>query len=142
MNISKELIQKAKTAKTAEELLEMAKAEGVELSKEEAARYFAELNKSGELSDEELDNVSGGDFCSPSDPPKYKVGDYVEYYYRYEMEWYRMRTTYSIATSVILDIKADGSNWTYKLEKGTHEHAEYIEESRIISISKGPVWRS
>ena len=42
MNISKELIEKAKTAKSAEELLEMAKAENIELS------------------DEELDNVAGG----------------------------------------------------------------------------------
>ena len=36
MNISKELLEKAKQAKTAEELLEMAKAEKVELTEEEA----------------------------------------------------------------------------------------------------------
>ena len=60
MNISKELLKKAKTAKSAEELLEMAKAEKIELTEEEAAKAFAELNKTGELSDEELDNVSGG----------------------------------------------------------------------------------
>ena len=58
MNISKELFEKAKQAKTAEELLEMAKAENIELSAEQAAKAFAELNKSGELSDEELDNVA------------------------------------------------------------------------------------
>ena len=60
MKISKELLKKAKTAKTAEELLEMAKAENIEISAEEAAKAFAELNKTGELSDEELDNVAGG----------------------------------------------------------------------------------
>ena len=60
MNITKELLEKAKTAKTAEELLAMAKAENIELTVEQAAKAFAELNKSGELSDEELDNVSGG----------------------------------------------------------------------------------
>ena len=60
MNISKELIEKAKTAKSAEELLEMAKAENIELTEEQAAKAFAELNKIGELSDEELDNVAGG----------------------------------------------------------------------------------
>ena len=59
MNISKELLEKAKTAKTAEELLEMAKAENIELTEEQAAKAFAELNKTGELSDEELDNVEG-----------------------------------------------------------------------------------
>ena len=60
MNISKELLEKAKTAKSAEELLEMAKAENIELSAEQAAKAFAELNKAGELSDEELDNAAGG----------------------------------------------------------------------------------
>ena len=60
MNISKGLLEKAKTAKTAEELLAMAKAEKIELTEEEATKAFAELNKNGELSDEELDNVSGG----------------------------------------------------------------------------------
>ena len=60
MKLAKELIEKAKTANTAEELLAMAKAENIELSAEGAEKAFAELNKTGELSDEELDNVSGG----------------------------------------------------------------------------------
>ena len=51
MNITKELLEKAKTAKSAEELLEMAKAENIELSAEEVEEAFAKLNKSGELSD-------------------------------------------------------------------------------------------
>ena len=77
MNISKELLEKAKTAKTAEELLEMAKAEEVELTEEEAAKAFAELNKTGELSDEELDNVAGGCGGNAAKGPKYNVGDWV-----------------------------------------------------------------
>ncbi len=60
MKLTNELIEKAKTAKTAEELLEMAKAENIEMTAEEAAKVYAELHKTGELSDEELDNVSGG----------------------------------------------------------------------------------
>ena len=67
MKISKELLEKAKTAKTAEELLEMAKTENINFTAEEAAKAFAELNKSGELSDEELDNVSGG--CEDTPAP-------------------------------------------------------------------------
>ena len=63
MKLTKELIEKAKTANTAEELLAMAKAENIELSAEEAEKAFAELNKTGELSDEELNNVAGG--CYP-----------------------------------------------------------------------------
>ena len=77
MNISKELIEKAKTAKSAEELLAMAKAENIELTEEQAAKAFAELNKAGELSDEELENAAGGgcgDSNKSGDTPKYSVG--------------------------------------------------------------------
>ena len=77
MNISKELIEKAKTAKSAEELLEMAKAENIELNAEEAAQAFAKMNKNGELSDEELDNVAGGG-CQGR-PPKFSLNDRVSH---------------------------------------------------------------
>ena len=78
MKISKELLEKAKTAKSAEELLELAKAENIELSAEQAAKAFAELNRTGELSDEELDNVAGGcgrDYEPSGETPKFHVGD-------------------------------------------------------------------
>ena len=76
MNISKELLEKAKMAKTAKELLAMAKAENIELTEEQAAKAFAELNKTGELSDEELDNVAGGG-CG--NPPKFHRNDRVSH---------------------------------------------------------------
>jgi ribosomal protein S27AE len=61
LNFSDELILKAKEAKSVEDLLVLAKENNVELTEEEAQDYFTELNqKSGELSDEELDNVAGG----------------------------------------------------------------------------------
>ncbi|MDD7167979.1 MAG: hypothetical protein PUH47_00530 [Clostridium sp.] len=80
MNVSKELLERAKTTKSAEELLEMAKEENIELTAEEAAKAFEELHKTGEISDEELDNVAGG--CGdPETPgePKFNVGDQVYY---------------------------------------------------------------
>ena len=76
MNISKELLENAKTVKTAEELLALAKNEGIELTAEQAAKVFAELNKTGELSDEELDNVTGG--CGGR-TPKFSVNDRVSH---------------------------------------------------------------
>ena len=79
MNISKELIEKAKTAKSAEELLEMAKAENIELTEEEAAQAFAKMNKNGELSDEELDNVAGGGCPGGATPKKFSVNDRVSH---------------------------------------------------------------
>ena len=60
MEQNNELLEKAKGAKSAEELLTLAKENGVELTEDEAAEYFAQMHQSGELSDEELDNVAGG----------------------------------------------------------------------------------
>ena len=60
MKFTKEQIEKAKAAKSVEELLALAKENGMELTEEEAAKYFTEWHKEGELSDEELDNVAGG----------------------------------------------------------------------------------
>lgn len=55
------MIQSAKAAKCATELLELAKANGVELTENDASKYFERLNpKCGELDDDELDNVAGG----------------------------------------------------------------------------------
>ena len=87
MNISKELLEKANTAKSAEELLELAKAENIELTAEQAKEYFATIHASGELSDEELDNVAGG--CGGPDY-KYDIGDSVLIYgmrFSYHVLW-------------------------------------------------------
>lgn len=65
--MNKELIEKAKNVKSVDELLALAKANGVELTTEDAEIYYAKLNPPmGEISEDELDNVSGGG-CSSSD---------------------------------------------------------------------------
>ena len=58
--MNKELIAKAKAAKSVEELLELAKANNVEMTAEEAKEIFAQLNAKGSVSDDELDAVAGG----------------------------------------------------------------------------------
>ena len=73
-NFPPELIAKAKTAKSAEELLELAKANNVELTETEAKTYFAQLNANGAVSDDELDAVAGGG-CGET----YKVGTKVRF---------------------------------------------------------------
>lgn len=60
MNFTNEMIAKAVMATSAEELLEMAKAEGVELTAEQAKQYFNFLHSSRALTDEELTHVAGG----------------------------------------------------------------------------------
>ena len=79
-NLTPELIAKAKNAKTAEELLTLAKANGVELTADEAATYFVQLNAKGALSDDDLDGVAGGGFlgCPNKEvEPEFKTGDRV-----------------------------------------------------------------
>ena len=57
---NEEMLLKAKEAKSAEELLAIAKENGLELTEESAKAYYEQLHKTGEVSDDELDNVSGG----------------------------------------------------------------------------------
>ena len=63
-NFTLELIEQARQAKSPEALLTLAEANGMTLTQDEARDYFAQLhepcNQSGELSDEELNNVAGG----------------------------------------------------------------------------------
>ena len=58
--LTPELLEKAKQAKSPEELLTLAKENGEELTEDSAKAYFDQLHKTGELSDDELDNVAGG----------------------------------------------------------------------------------
>lgn len=60
-NINNELLEKAKQAKSAEEILALAKQNGMELTEEQAKAYYAQLHPtSGEIADDELENVAGG----------------------------------------------------------------------------------
>ena len=77
-NLTPEMIEKAKVAKTAEELYEIAKANNIEMTEDEAAAYFAQLMpKSGELDDDDLDNVAGGGGCLEYEPDPWQVGTKV-----------------------------------------------------------------
>lgn len=60
-NFNSELLEKAKAANSVEELLVLAKGNGMTLTEERAKAYFEQLHPtSGELADEELENVAGG----------------------------------------------------------------------------------
>ena len=60
-NLMAELKEKAKAAKTPEEIQAIARENGMEdFSLESAKAYYEQFHKEGELSDEELDNVAGG----------------------------------------------------------------------------------
>ena len=60
-DITKEQVIKAMQCKTAEELMDLAKAEGLEMTKEEAETYMAEM-ADYELDGDNLKNIAGGIF--------------------------------------------------------------------------------
>lgn len=63
------LKEKAREIESAAELFNLAKENDIAITAEEAAEYFAFLHpQGGLLSDEELDNVTGG--CNDTDPDK------------------------------------------------------------------------
>ena len=57
--LTKEMIAKAMQCKSAEELMALAKAEGFDITNEEAEAYLAEMEDL-ELDSEKLTNVAGG----------------------------------------------------------------------------------
>lgn len=66
-NYTPELIAKARAAKSAEELFELAKANEMEITEDDAKLYFAQLNANGAVADDELDAVAGGGSCPGGD---------------------------------------------------------------------------
>ena len=57
--ITKEMVEKALNVKDAKELMALAKSEGIELTKEEAEAYMAEMDDV-ELDSDALKQVAGG----------------------------------------------------------------------------------
>ena len=124
MNISKELLEKAKMAKTAKELLAMAKAENIELTEEQAAKAFAELNKMGELSDEELDNVAGG---GGGRPPKFSRNDRVSH---------KGSDGKAVYGTVVLIIPVESDYWYLVVDDGETTEKEYdVNELTLIGVT-------
>ena len=58
--MNEEMLKKLTEAKTAEELIAIAKEYGKELTKEQADEMLKPADTEGELSDDDLDSVAGG----------------------------------------------------------------------------------
>lgn len=136
MNFTNEMIAKAGKAASAEELIEMAKAEGVELTAEEAEQYFKFLHGSRELTDEELDQVAGGKGDDPK--PKFTVGQHL---------WLGYFTTqnYLEVTVYAPEFYIEGDGWRYLVqvppEYGGFLQNEYLETRKYVhTTNPGPGW--
>ena len=129
MELTKELVAKAKEAKTPEELMALAKENGVELTEESAASYFDRLNpKTGELSDSELDNVSGGcggGYDAGRPHPQFAVGETVLYIH----SW--IGANRITATGKVVKRSYENDGWYYTLK--IHDGSEIkMSESHIM----------
>jgi hypothetical protein len=59
MPFTKEQIEKALTAKDSDELVALAQAEGISLTKDEADKYYEQLSGT-ELSADQIEDIAGG----------------------------------------------------------------------------------
>ena len=125
MKISKELLEKAKTAKSAEELLEMAKAEHIELTAEQATKALAKMNKNSELSDEELDNVAGG---GGGRPPKFSRNDRVSH---------KGSDGKAVYGTVVLIIPVESDYWYLVVDDGDIMGRPYYESELTLAWVEG-----
>lgn len=112
-----EMIEKAKAAKSAAELLTLAKENGIDLSEAEAVDAFAKFNKSGEISDDELDNISGGGCGDEAgDTQKYANGTQVTY----------KTGSYKPTMTVIkAQLNPIANSWSYTLQCNDDGHMFY-----------------
>ena len=114
MNFSDEMITKAKTAASAEELMKLADEEGISLTKEEAENYFSFLSNDGELSDEALEAVAGG---KGTPQAKFKAGQHIKIWW-----------VYHYLTAVILSCRYSDlqKEWyyTFNLDSGQTHYGE------------------
>ena len=129
MELTKELVAKAKEAKTPEELMALAKEAGIDMTEESAALAFEQLNsKTGELSDSELDNVSGGcggGYDAGRPHPQFAVGETVLYIH----SW--LGATRITATGKVVKRSYENDGWYYTLK--IHDGSEIkMSESHVI----------
>lgn len=77
-----EMLEKCKeaiiAAKSAEEILALAKKNGIEMTAEKAEELYDRHHKSGEMSDDELDGVAGGG-CGHNKKESFPIGCRVRY---------------------------------------------------------------
>ncbi len=77
--MNEELLKKARTVETVEKLIQEAEKEGIMLERSEAEEYFSILHRNGEITDDELDSVSGGGCIGGSKCPACGIGEPLYY---------------------------------------------------------------
>ncbi len=136
MEFTAEQIRTAKKAKTAEELMEFAKENGMKLTEDEARSFISRWHRTGALSDEELNNVSGGCGGSSTPDPRYKIGQHL---------WlgYPSSRTYVEVVIETFEFYTEGEGWRYlvTVPKYGIDRNEYLETRKyVFTTDPGPKW--
>lgn len=79
MNISKELLERAKSCENIDEFKELSIKEGYSFNDESLKMLYSNLQNYGELGEDELNNVSGGACNYGNEKPAFKIGDILKY---------------------------------------------------------------
>lgn len=79
MNISKELLERAKSCENIDEFKELSIKEGYSFNVESLKMLYSNIQNYGELGEDELDNVTGGACNYGNEKPEFKVGDVLKY---------------------------------------------------------------
>ena len=74
MKITSEMLENAKKIENLEELVALAKEKEIDATEERIKEFYETNHKSGELNDDELDNVAGG-WCYNGGRPIITVGE-------------------------------------------------------------------
>ena len=127
MNFTEEMIAKAKTSASAEELMKLAAEEGITLTAEEAKLYYSFISGDGELPDEALEAVAGG---KGKPDPKYYVGQKLWRYYDTTMNWLEMQIT-----SVDIYNERDGYKYYYRALNLDNQPilADYLDHKQVYT---------
>lgn len=127
--LTTELIEKARSAKTPEEMMNLAAENGFALTEEEAKAYFSKLHPaSEELSDDELGNVSGGcggGYDSDRPKPRFAVGEIVLYIHSYLPRGDRIT-----CHAKVLKRSYEGDGWYYLLK--TPDGEQKMSEAHML----------
>lgn len=76
------LLERAKKARSKEDLIALCNESGFDLSEDDAGRYYDALQKNGEIEDDELDSVSGGACYTKDGYLKTTIGYGCQYFER------------------------------------------------------------
>lgn len=110
---AKELIELAKDAKSIEEVKSLGKEKGFDLSDEEAHKIYEYANKNGELTEDELDNVTGGGCADGGDSPRYSVGQ--EVYFKQGKTYDAVRITWVSSSKKKYGVIFKDNTWAYNV---------------------------